>query len=75
MPVLNTFVLGGAAAFLALTMDISRLVEYLAMGTLVGYSTVALAVLMLRYRATLLNSDGTEVRDASTSGARAVRER
>ena len=44
-------------------MDISRLVEYLAMGTLMGYSMVALAVLHLRYRPTLLNSDGTEVCD------------
>ena len=65
VPVLNTFLLGGLSSFLALTMDISRLVEYLAMGTLVGYSMVALAVLQLRYRATLLNSDGSEVSSAS----------
>ncbi|KAF0287414.1 Cationic amino acid transporter 4 [Amphibalanus amphitrite] len=63
VPVLNTFLLGGVAAFLALSMDIARLVDYLAMGTLVGYSMVALAVLHLRYRATLLNSDGTETTD------------
>ncbi|XP_037076504.1 cationic amino acid transporter 4-like [Pollicipes pollicipes] len=63
VPVLNTFVLGGVSALLALVLDISSLVEFLSMGTLVGYSMVAMAVLMLRYRPTLLNSDGTETTD------------
>jgi len=63
VPMINTLMLGGIAALMALLLDIRTLVEFLAMGTLVGYSMVAMAVLMLRYSPTLLNPDGTQMTD------------
>ncbi|XP_033097884.1 cationic amino acid transporter 4-like [Anneissia japonica] len=50
IPIISTFVFGGLAALLALLFELSALVEFLSIGTLMAYAIVAAAVIIIRYQ-------------------------
>ncbi|XP_071944373.1 cationic amino acid transporter 4-like [Antedon mediterranea] len=49
IPIIATLVFGAMSAILALLFDISALVEFLSIGTLMAYAMVAAAVIVVRY--------------------------
>lgn len=49
-PILAVVVFGGSASILALLLDLSTLVEFLSIGTLLSFTIVAASVIILRYQ-------------------------
>lgn len=50
MPIINLLVSGFSSAIIALLFDLETLVEFMSIGTLLAYTIVSAAVIILRYR-------------------------
>ncbi|CAG9561964.1 unnamed protein product [Danaus chrysippus] len=50
IPISNLVIAGFSSAFIALLFDLEKLVEFMSIGTLLAYTIVSAAVIILRYR-------------------------
>ncbi|XP_004932101.1 cationic amino acid transporter 4 [Bombyx mandarina] len=57
IPVANLAISGLSSAFIALLFDLEKLVEFMSIGTLLAYTIVSAAVIILRYRPTPTTED------------------
>jgi cationic amino acid transporter 4 len=57
VPLITIGVCGLFSAFVALFFDIEKLVEFMSIGTLMAYTIVSAAVIILRYRPLVVRSD------------------
>ncbi|VVC89326.1 unnamed protein product [Leptidea sinapis] len=57
IPISNLIISGLSSAFIALLFDLEKLVEFMSIGTLLAYTIVSAAVIILRYRPTPVSEE------------------